>query len=304
MSGVELRDLEYFLACVEEKSVTRAARKVHVSQPALSHALARLENEVGQRLLDRGPRAALRATDAGRLLESRARAALSQVRAFRDDVAALRGLAAGTLRIASIQTLNATLLPPPLARFARAHPGVEVSVTTMPTGEVAEAVRSGRVDVGLVAGMPPSALERSSGLAAALLYEEKFVVVVRAGDDLAKRRRVRLAELAERPMLVAPAGTYTHDVVMDACARAGFVPRVVLTLDSGEALRETVRCGLGLTLLPESYVPTYDHGLRGVEVAAPTPTRKVLLLEGPTAGRAARAFVAELRRTSKRDERR
>jgi DNA-binding transcriptional LysR family regulator len=293
---LELRDLEYFLACVDEKSLTRAARRAHVSQPTLSHALARLEGEVGERLLDRGPRAVLRPTDAGRMLEARARAALAQVRAVSEDVAALRGLASGTLRIASIQTLNATLLPAPLARFARAHPGVRVAVTTYATGEVAEAVRTGRVDLGVVAGVLAPAVAPSAGLAAALLYEERFVLVVRAEDPLARRRKVRLADLAERPMLMAAEGTSTHEVVVEACARAGFAPNVAMTLDSGEALRETVRQGVGLTLLPESYVPAFDRGLRGVEVVDPTPTRQVLILEGPTAGRTARAFVAELRR--------
>ena len=294
---MELRDLEYFLACVDERSVTLAARRVHVAQPTLSHALARLEEEVGERLLDRGPRAALQPTDAGRLLEARARAALAQVRSFSEDVAGLRGLRTGTLRIGSIQTLNATLLPAPLARFAKAHPGVVVSMETYATGEVADAVRAGRVDVGLVAGMPASALARAPALAAALLYEEPFVVVVRADDDLARRRRVRLVELRDRAMLVAAPGTYTSDVVLAACARAGFAPRVALSLDSGEALREIVRAGLGLTLLPRSYVPAFDRALRGVEVTEPTPTRQVLALRGAnTRSRAAEAFVAELRR--------
>jgi LysR family cyn operon transcriptional activator len=303
MPRVELRDLEYFLACVEERSVTRAARRVHVAQPTLSHALARLEAEAGERLLDRGPRAALRPTDAGRLLEVRARAALAQVRGFGEDVAALRGLTTGTLRVGSIQTLNATLLPAPLARFARAHPGIALSVATYATGDLAEAVRGGRADVGLVAGVPASVLTRMPALTATPLYDERFVVVVRADDPLGQRRRVRLAELRDRPMLLAAPGTYTSEVVLAACARAGFVPRVVLSLDSGEALRETVRAGLGLTLLPRSYVPAFDRGLRGVEVADPGPTRQVLALRGATAGRAAEAFVAELRAgTAKREK--
>ncbi len=71
---------------------------------------------------------------------------------------------------------------------------------------------------------------------------------------------------------------------------------MALSLDSGEALRETVRAGLGLTLLPRSYVPPFDGDLRGVEVTDPTPTRRVLALLGRTAGRAAQAFVAEVRR--------
>jgi DNA-binding transcriptional LysR family regulator len=289
--SVELRDLEYFLACVEEGSVTRASRRVHVAQPTLSHALARLEREVGERLLERGPRAACRPTDAGRFLEARARAALSQVRAFDEDLAAVRGVVRGTLRIGSIQTLNVTLLPEPLARFVRAHPAIVLSVRTYRTGEVADAVRSGRIDVGLVAGLPVSA---QPGLSTKLLYEEEFVLVVRSDDPLGRRRRIALREVSERPMLLAAPGTYTWEVVVDACRRAGCSPRVVLSLDSGEALRETVRAGLGLTLLPRSYVPSSDQSLRGIPILDPAPRRQVYALRSDVSSRAADAFVDTL----------
>ncbi len=172
-------------------------------------------------------------------------------------------------------------------------------MATYGTAEVAEAALSGRVDVGLVAGMPAAALERAPALSADPLYEEQFVLVVRADAELARRRRVRLVELAGRPMLLAAPGTYTCEVVLAACSQAGFAPRVVLSLDSGEALRETVRAGLGLTLLPESYVPAFDRGLRAVEVTDPTPTRQVLALRGRGAGRAAEAFIRELRRSGR-----
>jgi DNA-binding transcriptional LysR family regulator len=288
---VELRDLEYFLACVEEGSITGASRRVHVAQPTLSHALARLEQEVGERLLDRGPRAACRPTDAGRLLEARARAALSQVRAFDEDLAAVRGVVRGTLRIGSIQTLNVTLLPEPLARFVRAHPGIDVSVRTFRTGEIADAVRSGRIDVGLVAGLPLSA---QAGMSAKLLYDEEFVLVVRSDDPLGRRRRIALGDVRQRPMLVAAPGTYTWEVVLAACKRAGFSPNVVLSLDSGEALRETVRAGIGLTLLPKSYVPSSDRGLRGIPIDEPAPRRQVFALRADVSSRAADAFVAAI----------
>jgi DNA-binding transcriptional LysR family regulator len=293
MFRVELRDLEYFLACVDEKSVTRAARRVHVAQPTLSHALARLEAEVGERLLDRGSRAMLRPTDAGRVLEVHARAALASVRAIPEGLAALRGLLSGTLRIASIQTLNATLLPRVLAEFARRHPGVGVRVLTCPTGELAEVVRDGRADVGLVAGMP---VRESAGLSASPLYDEEFVAVVRADDPLARRRRVPLADLRDRPMLLGEPSTYTFEVVVEACRRAGFTPHVILCLDSGEGLRETVRAGLGLTLLPKSYVPRADRALRAVTLLE-APRRQVQLLRGTTRSRPADAFAEAVHAT-------
>jgi len=152
---MELRDLNYFLACVEHRSVTAAARAVHVAQPTLSHALARLEREAGVRLLDRRPRDDLRPTAAGRLLLARARDARAAIDGFAADLAALQGLARGELLVASIQSLNATLLPVPIARFVARYPGVALGVRTHPAEAIAQAVRHGREEIGLVAGAPP-----------------------------------------------------------------------------------------------------------------------------------------------------
>src|SRR6478735_7690684 len=128
---MELRDLEYFLAVVEARSVTLAARRVHAAQPTLSHALSRLEEELGERLLLRKARAPLSLTDAGELVAARARQALSAVTALKDDLAGLRGQVAGNLRIAAVQSLSATLLPGVLARLAKQYPAVKPSVRTL-----------------------------------------------------------------------------------------------------------------------------------------------------------------------------
>lgn len=278
---MDLRDLEYFLAVVEAKSVTRAARRVHAAQPTLSHALNRLETELGERLLERKAKAPLRLTDAGELVAARARQALSSVTAMRDDLAALRGQVAGQLRIAAIQSLSATLLPGVLSRLAREYPAIKPSVRTLAAESIARAVASGRADVGLVAGAPRSALR---GLSVKLLFEEPLVALMRRGDALARAKRLRLSQLAGRELLLVPDGTFLSDMVHEACERAGFVPRVRLTLASAEALRETVRAGLGLTILPRGYVSPTDRDLVAVPLSHPTPKREVLLVERGAAG--------------------
>ena len=128
--------------------MTAAARVLHAAQPTLSHALGRLERETGTRLFERRPGDRMRPTPAGRLLAARARAALAAVDGFADDVAALGGLTRGELRIAAIQSLNATLLPGPLATFSARYPGIDVRVRTTPAEAVADAIRQGRDEVG------------------------------------------------------------------------------------------------------------------------------------------------------------
>jgi DNA-binding transcriptional LysR family regulator len=287
---MELRDLRYFVACVEQGTMTGAARQVHVAQPTLSHALARLEEEAGERLLERRAGDRLRPTGAGGLLLARARAAIAAVDGFGDDLAGLRGLVRGQLHIAAIQSLNVTLLPAPLAAFAARHPGIEVSVRTHPAETLADAIRQGRDEVGLVAGAPPETLR---SLTVRRLYQERFVAIVHRADPLARRRQIPLAALRDRPLALVPSGTYTAAVIHSACERAGFLPRVALTLDSGEGLREVVRAGRGITILPERYLPPGDAALRSVRLVDPTPVRDVLALQNPARAvtRAAAAFL-------------
>ena len=287
---MDLRDLEYFLAVVEAKSVTLAARRVNAAQPTLSHALARLENELGERLLERKARAPLRLTDAGEVVAARARQALSAVTALKDDLASLRGHVGGTLRIAAIQSLSATLLPNVLARLAREYPGIKPSVRTLAAESIARAVASGRADVGLLAGAPRSSLR---GLSVKLLFEEPLVALLRRTDPLARAKRLRLSQLSSRELVLVPDGTFLSDIIHTACAEAGFSPNVRLTLASAEALRETVRAGLGITILPRGYATPADRDLIAVPLTRPTPRREVMLVErGPNQLATPRAVVA------------
>jgi DNA-binding transcriptional LysR family regulator len=292
---MELRDLEYFLAVVEAKSVTLAARRVHAAQPTLSHALARLERELGERLLERRPRSLLRLTDAGEVVARRAREALSAITGLKDELAALRGQIGGSLRIAAIQSLGVTLLPTLLARLAHDYPAIKLSVRTLAAESIARAVASGRVDLGLLAGAPHAALR---GLRVKVLFEEPLVALVRRTDPLARSKRIRLRQLAERELILVPDGTFLSDIVHEACARAGFAPKVALTLASAEALRETVRAGLGVTILPRGYASPTDRDLVALPLTHPTPRREVLLVErGPSmlaTPRAALAFAEVL----------
>jgi LysR family cyn operon transcriptional activator len=226
-------------------------------------------------LLERKARTPLRLTDAGELVAQHARQALSAITSLNDELAALRGQLAGALRIAAIQSLSATVLPRALAQLSLKYPGVKPSVRTLAAESIARAVASGRADVGLVAGAPRSALR---GLSVQLLFEEPLVALVRRSDPLARAKRLRLARLAERELVLVPDGTFLSDIIHAACEKAGFSPRVRLTLASAEALRETVRAGLGLTLLPRGYVNPNDRELVALPLTHPTPQREVLLV--------------------------
>jgi DNA-binding transcriptional LysR family regulator len=249
---MELRDLTYFLACFDEGHLTRASQRLHVAQPTLSHALARLEAEAGERLLERPRkgRRRLSATPAGKLLAE---------------------------------------------RFALAHPEVQVSLHTFAAEDIPAALAEGRIDLGLIAGAPAQVLGQ---LEVRQLCSEELVAIVRRDDALTKPRSLALRRLADRGFVMVLQGTFTNGLIVEACRKAGFLPKVLLRLESGEAIREVVRAGLGLTILPAGYLAEGDPTLRAVRLTHPTPKRDVhVAWDGrarPSA--AARAFVEELER--------
>lgn len=292
---MELRDLTYFLACLDEGHLTRAAKRLHVAQPTLSHAIARLEAEAGEALLLR-PRPGhprISATPAGMLLEVRARRATNEVQSFSDDLSALRGVMRGNLRIGSMQSLNSTLLPAPLARFALRHPGIQISLHTLAAEDVPQALSGGLVDVGLIAGAPPLVLSK---LETKHLSTEELVAIARRDDPLAKRSRISLEQLKKRSFVMVLAGTFTDGLILEACRSAGFSPKILLRLESGEAIREVVRAGLGITILPAGYLSALDPTLKAVRLLKPTPRRDVhAVWDRPTRlSAAADAFIREL----------
>lgn len=293
---MELRDLRYFLAAVEAGSLTTAARQIHAAQPTLSHAIARLEAEAGEPLLARAAnrRSGVRPTPAGTCLARRARRIFAEADGFRADVADLRGLLAGEVTIGAVQSLNVTLLPGPLARFAARHPAVHIRSRSHTLEDLPRELRSGRCDIALVAGIPDAALE---GCERHLLMREAFVAIVRRDDPVARSRRIPLVRLKDRPWLTVLAGTYTRRLLDEACQRAGFIPRVTMELESGETLRETVRAGLGLTVLPAGYLRDDDPDLVAIPLSTPAPERAVeaLLPTDRPVSHATRAFLDELR---------
>lgn len=298
MNGTDdlnLRDLRYFVAVCEHEHLSWAAEHLHLAQPTLSHAIARLERQLGQPLLERprNRRAALRPTPAGSLLLRRAHDVLGQLGELERELAAGSEAIAGPLVVGSIQSLNRTLLPPVLARFAAAHPAVALTLRTLEATGIARALRREAVDLAVVAGAPA---EQLTGLRTTELYVERFAAIMRRDDPLANRRHLALRRLAERDLVLVPPDSFTGQAIHAACAEAGFRPRVRLALASGEALRETVRSGLGITILPAAYLAPGDPDLVAVPLRQPTPRRAVLLAESlvRTRGPAAEAFAAAL----------
>ncbi len=247
---MELRHLRYFLAVAEELNVTRAARRLNISQPPLTQQIKALEAELGVALLDRtGYR--IRLTDAGRLFALEAGRILEEVRRAGQMARAAASGASGRVRVGFTESASFNpLVTSALRAFRTAYPGVEVSLEEHPSTELAAALREGRIDVGFV--RPP--LREGRGLVFDLLEREPLVAVLPLGHRLARRRRLALRDLARETFILYPRAVRPGlaDEVVSACEAAGFTPRVGQYAPQLSSTVNLVAASLGISIVPAS----------------------------------------------------
>ncbi len=230
-----------FAAVAAEGGVGAAAKRLHLTQPAVSNQLRRLQESVGEALYRRVGRG-IELTGAGRRLYEEARHLADALAAAEETAAALAGAEAGSVRIATSQTLGAYLLPAIIAAFRKEAPGIEVELESHNTRRVLE--RLPDCDAGLIEGtvratLPPHRHVR-------ILGKDEVVAVLRNDDPLAARRALTPAQLAAGTLIWREAGSGTRERVERAFQEAGVVPRMGIALAGVAAVKEAVRQGLGI----------------------------------------------------------
>jgi DNA-binding transcriptional LysR family regulator len=256
---MELRQLEYFVAVAEEANFTRAAERVHISQSGVSAQIRRLENDLGATLIDRSGRTA-GLTTAGEAALEHARAALASAQAVRQAVDEVNGLIRGRLVVGTVSAGTVTALLDALAAFHRAHPRVDIALVEDNSDRLVERVRTGAIDLALVgtAGTPPSDLD------ALTIVSEGLVAAVPLGHPLARRRRVRLAQLSAYPIVCLPEGTGIRTVFDRACAATGVQVDISLQASAPDAVADLAMRGLGVAVLAESMANNYQGRLKAL----------------------------------------
>lgn len=252
---MDVRQLKFFLGVAACESFTRAAEQLHIAQPALSIAIKKLEEELDVLLFNRRDRK-ISLTAEGEALLLHAQGILQGVSNAKQEIADLRGLLKGEVRVGLTPMLSSFFFPRIIASFKQRHPGLRISISGDSAWSIQRKIESGELDIGVIAGDVPKGLDSHH------LLREEIVACVYPSHPFAGRKKVALRELLGEPLLNYQEGYHLRELIDMLCAREGITPAVVAESNLFSLIRSLVKEKLGLAFFLKMVVA------RDAEVAA------------------------------------
>jgi DNA-binding transcriptional LysR family regulator len=297
---LKLRNLNIFLVVAKERSMSKAAAQLAVSQPAVSKAIAEMEFDLGVPLLDRGPRG-VEPTLYGRALLKRSVAIFDELRQSVTDIESLLDPAAGEARIGTAVSLAYGLVPAVIERLTCQHPRISFHVVEGPLPMLLSELRDRNIDFVIARALTPIIGE---DLQSEILFSDRHLVVAGSQNKWARRRKIKLTELLNEPWIFPPSGSIPASIVSDAFRGAGVeAPRAVVSSLSLPVSIFLLAAGRFLALLPESTVRyVAEHmPIKVLPVDLPGEPRPfvVVTLKGRTLSALAKLFVECAREIAK-----
>jgi DNA-binding transcriptional LysR family regulator len=289
---MQLPDLAAFLAVATERSFSAAARRLHRTQPAISQAVRRIEDELGERLFDRSSRDGT-LTEAGRLLQDYSQRLLSLASEAQTAIQELQQVRRGRVIMGANEAAVHSLLPH-IERFAAQHPKVAVEVRRVPSRQIATAVLDRSIDFGVLTFLPAD-----RGVQTILLGGDDIVLLTAPTHRLADRKRVTIEEVGKEVVIAHNDPSPTRDRVLRAYERRRTSINIQISLPSLDGIKRAVEMGIGVALLPRRCALTEiarGH-LTAVKVPELGAARQVRLAFRKTGerSRAAEAFLEVVR---------
>ena len=286
---MDLGQLEAFLQVATQRSFSRAAEALRLTQPSVTARIQSLERDLGETLFDRNGRG-VTLTEAGTAFLPHAQRVLKALHDGRDAIHSLQELEIGTLRLGAAPTISTYVLPGLLKEFRQRYPGLEVSVRTEHSDQIAQMVLTDEVQVGL---------ERSIShpdVVTVPLYDDEVVLVASARHPFAEQGTASIEQVSEQPLIMFSRGSGYYALVDNALRQAGILVSPTMELDNMEATKKMVEEGLGIAMLPKVAVEREVRvgELRHIRVRGLTmPKRQIALIyrRGRPLSRAAEAFV-------------
>ena len=271
-----LTDLRYFVALARERHFGHAAERCNVSQPTLSVAIKKLEEELAVTLFERSA-ADVKITDIGARIVAQAEKVLLEAGQIKELATAGRDPLSGPLKLGVIYTIGPYLLPHLIPRIHAAAPSMPLLIQENYTARLAESLKRGDLDV-IVVALP----FEEAGIVTQAVYDEPFRVLLPAGHGWESEERIPASRLAEAPLLLLGAGNCFRDQVLEACplCRPGEGLQRTLEGSSLETIRHMVATGAGITVLPSTAADALPGGNSLLTVrpfTTPEPFRRVAL---------------------------
>lgn len=265
---VEIRHLRYFIAVAQEANFSRAAEKLHISQPPLSQQIQKLEEDLGVHLIERGTRP-VRLTEAGKFFYQQAQGLVDQFDQFLDKTQKMAQGEEGAITVAFVSSSTYELMPRILRSFRKLYPGVSLNLIEKNTPQQLESLRNKQINVGIGRPFP-----EDTEIASDWILDESVVVAVPSEHSWANKSSVSLTALASEDMINF---YWSHEpsfgtFVMTTCRQAGFEPRVVQRTGELQTALGLVSAGIGVALLPASVEHTSREGVKYIPLDSPSPT--------------------------------
>jgi DNA-binding transcriptional LysR family regulator len=291
---MDLTALRIFLAVAEERSFSRAAAKVHRTQPAVSQAVKRLEDDLGEQLFDRSSKNGT-LTDAGRVLQNYGQRLVRLAEETESAMRELRDLRRGRVLIGANEAAIHTLLPL-MASFQKKFPDIAIDVRRVPARQIAVEVQQGSLDFGALTFRPAE-----QGLLEVAVGSDELVLLLPPSHPLASRKQVTMADVAGEPVVAHNDPSPARERVLRMFEEEHIALNMVISLPSLDGIKRAVELELGVALLPRRCAITELASGRLVAVPVQGISRKrqlTLVCRSAHRSHAANAFLAVAREES------
>ena len=285
---MDTQNLRAFLLVAESGSFSKAAKRLHLTQPAVSKRIAQLEAQLNVSLFDRIGRR-ISTTEAGEALLPHARAVHLEMQAAQQSVRDLAGEVRGRLRLATSHHIGLHRLPPLLSFFSKAFPAVQLDIDFMDSEKAYELTLQGEVELAVVTLAPSSIVN----IVTRPIWLDPLDFMVQEGTQLTRKKALGLKELSQHPAILPGLNTYTGQIVKSLFDQRSLPIQIAITTNYLETIRMMASVGLGWTVLPRSM---RDPSLATLPIrdARIERTLGAIHHEGRSLSRAAQAFIEAL----------
>ena len=285
---MDTQNLRAFLLVAESRSFSQAAKRLHLTQPAVSKRIAQLEAQLNVSLFDRIGRR-ISTTEAGEALLPHARAVHLELQAAQQSVRDLAGEVRGRLRLATSHHIGLHRLPPLLSFFSKAFPAVQLDIDFMDSEQAYELTLQGEVELAVVT-LAPSPI---ANIVTRPIWLDPLDFMVQQDTQLTRKKALGLQELSQHPAILPGLNTYTGQIVKSLFDQRSLPIQIAITTNYLETIRMMASVGLGWTVLPRSM---RDPSLATLPIrdARIERTLGAIHHEGRSLSRAAQAFIEAL----------